>query len=81
MLAHMPELVPTWEPLVELAGGSERGGRMLTLYNPPVLGRLLAGGASGRGTGPALVRNYDYAPRLLDRACTGAPSPAGGSSA
>jgi hypothetical protein len=31
----MPELVPTWHRLVELAGGGELVAQMLTLYNPP----------------------------------------------
>jgi len=36
MLAtHMPELVPTWRRLVELAGGDPLAAQMLTLYNPP----------------------------------------------
>jgi hypothetical protein len=36
MLAeHMPELVPTYETLVELAGGDELAARFLSLYRPP----------------------------------------------
>ena len=32
---HMPELVPTYERLVELAGGDELAARFLSLYRPP----------------------------------------------
>jgi len=63
---HMPELVPTWQRLVDLAGGDELAARMLTLYNPPP---YLAGCSQAvltRGS-PTLVRNYDYAPLLLER--------------
>jgi predicted choloylglycine hydrolase len=71
MLAtHMPELVPAWHRLVELAGG-ELAARMLSLYNPPA---YLAGCSQAvfpGADGPALVRNYDYAPQLLDRVVYG----------
>jgi predicted choloylglycine hydrolase len=63
---HMPELLPTWQRLVDLAGGDELAARMLTLYNPPP---YLAGCSQAvltRGS-PTLVRNYDYAPLLLER--------------
>jgi len=68
---HMPELVPTWHRLCELAGGGELVARMLTLYNPPA---YLVGCSQavhlGNG-GPALVRNYDYAPLLCERVVLG----------
>ena len=32
---HMPELVSTYERLVELAGGSDTAARFLSLYRPP----------------------------------------------
>ena len=67
MLArHMPELVSTWERLVDLAGGDETPARMLTLYNPP---RFLPGCSQAVLTGdtPILVRNYDYHPDLWER--------------
>ena len=42
---HMPELVATYERLVELAGGGDLAARMLSLWCPPsYLVRLLAGG-------------------------------------
>lgn len=63
--AHMPELFPVYERLVELAGGSDLAARMLSIYQPPP---YLAGCSQGvwtRGM-PMLVRNYDYAPSRLE---------------
>jgi predicted choloylglycine hydrolase len=56
---HMPELVPTYERLVELAGGDELAARMLSLYRPPGFVVGCSQGAWTRGA-PVLVRNYDY---------------------
>lgn len=60
---HMPELVPTWEKLTELGGGSDQVARMLSLYRPTA---YLAGCSqavwTGDGDEPVLVRNYDYHP-------------------
>jgi predicted choloylglycine hydrolase len=61
---HMPELVPHWSALVSAVGADELGARMLTLYDPPP---LLSGCSQAALPGaPALVRNYDYDPRLFD---------------
>lgn len=70
LAAHMPELVPTWHRLVDLTGGVELAARMLTLYSPPA---YLAGCSQviHLGREPALVRNYDYAPQLLERVVYG----------
>jgi predicted choloylglycine hydrolase len=56
---HMPELVPTYDRLVELAGGDELAARMLTLYRPPGFVVGCSQGVWTRGE-PLLVRNYDY---------------------
>jgi predicted choloylglycine hydrolase len=56
---HMPELVPTYERLVELAGGDELAARLLSLYRPPGFVVGCSQGAWTRGA-PVLVRNYDY---------------------
>ena len=63
---HMPELVPTWERLVELVDGDEVAARMLTLWDPP---RFLPGCSQAVliGDEPILVRNYDYRPDLCER--------------
>ena len=62
---HLPELVPTWERLVELVGGGDLEARFLALYDPPP---FVAGCTQALWTHrtPALVRNYDYAPSLFD---------------
>ncbi len=63
--AHMPELVPTYERLCELAGGGDLAARFLSFYRPP----LYLSGCSQAvwlGKEPMLVRNYDYAPSLCD---------------
>jgi predicted choloylglycine hydrolase len=66
MLAtHMPELVPTWQRLVELAGGGTLAAQMLTLYNPPPF-MTGCSQAVHLGGERALVRNYDYAPELFE---------------
>ena len=56
---HMPELVPTYERLVGLAGGDEMAARLLSLYRPP---GFVVGCSQGAWTRdePVLVRNYDY---------------------
>jgi predicted choloylglycine hydrolase len=62
---HMPELVPVWERLVELAGGGDLAARFLSLYRPPA---YLAGCSQAvwPGREPLLVRNYDYTPHAFD---------------
>ncbi len=79
--AHMPELVPAYERVVELAGGGDLAARMLSLYKPPPYLAACSQGAWTRDGVPMLVRNYDYAPsrmegviwstRLLDRRVLG----------
>ena len=66
---HMPELVPTWERLVELAGGGDVEARFLSLWCPPP---YIAGCSQAVWIDPkckeepALLRNYDFAPALLE---------------
>jgi predicted choloylglycine hydrolase len=62
---HMPELEPTYERLVELAGGGDIEARFLSLYCPPP---YLTGCSQAVWSGrpPLLVRNYDYSPRLCE---------------
>jgi predicted choloylglycine hydrolase len=59
----MPELVPTFERLVELTGSDPLAARFLSMYRPPgfVVGCSQAAfDGDGRAGGPILVRNYDY---------------------
>jgi predicted choloylglycine hydrolase len=62
---YMPELVPTYERLCELAGGGDRQARFLSFWCPPP---YLAGCSQAiwPGEAPLLVRNYDYSPHAFD---------------
>ncbi len=59
LLAYMPEMIPLWERLVDLAGGGDKAARFLSLYRPPP---YLSGCSQAvwPGEEPLLVRNYDY---------------------
>ena len=63
----MPELLPTYERLCELAGGGDTAARFLSLYRPPA---YITGCSQvvWPGSEPILIRNYDYSPAL----CQGA---------
>jgi predicted choloylglycine hydrolase len=58
----MPELVATFERLVALAGGDPLVARFLSMYRPPAFVVGCSQAAFTGDGGPALVRNYDYAP-------------------
>ncbi len=62
---YMPELLPTYERLCELAGGGDVASRFLSFYRPPP---YLSGCSQAvwLRDQPMLVRNYDYDPRLID---------------
>jgi predicted choloylglycine hydrolase len=62
---HMPELVPIWERLIELAGGSEDAARMLSLYRPTPYITGCSQAVWLRDE-PMLVRNYDYHPSAFE---------------
>jgi predicted choloylglycine hydrolase len=62
---HMPEIVPTYDRLVELAGGGDLAARFLSMWDPPPYLSACSQAAWTRNAppdGPMLVRNYDYAP-------------------
>ena len=63
--AHMPELMPTYERLVELAGGGDLAARFLTMYCPPAYLRGCSQ-AVWSGPPPFLIRNNDYSPQLFE---------------
>ena len=65
--AHMPELVPAYDRVVELAGGGDLAARMLSLYKPPPYLAACSQGAWIRDGGP------DAGPQLRLR-----PVPDGG---
>ena len=56
----MPELVPIYERLVELAGGDQLAARFLSLYRPPGFVVGCSQAAWNRDGDSVLVRNYDY---------------------
>lgn len=62
---HMPELLPLYELLCDLAGGGDLAARFLSFYRPPP---YLSGCSQAiwPGAEPVLVRNYDYDPRAFD---------------
>lgn len=62
---HMPELLPLYHTLVELAGGGDAEARFLAMVQPPA---YLAGCSQAvfLGEQPVLVRNYDYRPQYWD---------------
>ncbi len=64
---HMPELMPTYERLCDLAGGGDIAARFLSLYRPPA---FLTGCSQvvWPGAEPMLIRNYDYSPALCEGA-------------
>ena len=63
--SYMPELMPTYERLLELAGGSDQAARFLSLYNPTP---YMSGCSQAVWTRdePFLVRNYDYSAKLWE---------------
>jgi predicted choloylglycine hydrolase len=63
---HMPELMPTYKKLVELAGGGDLAARLLSLYRPPGFIVGCSQGAWTRDGAPVLVRNYDYPASRLE---------------
>ncbi|RYH03568.1 hypothetical protein EU805_07610 [Salipiger sp. IMCC34102] len=62
---HMPELVPLYDRLCDLAGGGDRAARFLSFWNPPA---YLSGCSQAiwPGPEPVMVRNYDYDSRYFD---------------
>lgn len=63
---HMPEILPLWETLTALAGGSDVAARTLSGFRPPPYLTGCSQAVWLRGE-PLLVRNYDYVDRLWER--------------
>lgn len=61
----MPELVPTYEELIELVGGGDIEARFFAQFCPPP---YLTGCSQviWLNGAPALIRNYDYSPVLFE---------------
>lgn len=61
----MPEILPTFERLMELAGNSDQAARFLSLYRPtPYLTGCSQ--AVWKRDEPFLIRNYDYSSKLWE---------------
>ncbi len=68
---HMPEMLPLYERLVDLAGGGDTAARLLSLWKPtPYLAACSQ--VVVPGPDPALIRNSDYSPARCEGAilCT-----------
>ena len=62
---HMPELLPSYQRMVELAGGGDFAARFLAQYCPPPFFAACSQATFVNGE-PVLIRNYDYSPLLCD---------------
>ncbi len=62
---HMPELLPVYHELCELAGGGDLEARFLSLFCPPAY-LTACSQAVWQGSPSFLVRNYDYSPAAFD---------------
>jgi predicted choloylglycine hydrolase len=62
---YMPRLIPTYEAMVDLAGGGDHAARFLAQYCPPPLFRGCSQAVYIQDE-PVLVRNYDYSPYVFD---------------
>jgi predicted choloylglycine hydrolase len=62
---HMPEIIPVYEQMVELAGGGDHAARFLAQYCPPPLFRGCSQAVYIEEEA-VLVRNYDYSPYVFD---------------
>ncbi|MGB3244191.1 MAG: C45 family peptidase [Sulfitobacter sp.] len=62
---HMPELLPLYDQLCELAGGGDQAARFLSFYCPPPY-LSACSQAIWVGKEPVMVRNYDYNPQAFD---------------
>jgi predicted choloylglycine hydrolase len=64
MQHHMPELLPVYDRLVLIAGGSDQAARFLSTWCPPAyLGGCSLAAVAGKKN-LRLVRNYDLSPSL-----------------
>jgi len=61
----MPELLPIYDQLAELAGGGDLAARFLSMYCPPPYLSGCSQAVWSRSE-PMLVRNYDYSPKLFE---------------
>ncbi len=63
---YMPDLLGTYDVLVEQAGGGDMAARFLSLYRPTPYLTGCSQAVWTRGRDRFLIRNYDYMPRLWE---------------
>ena len=63
---HMPELVPTWEALCELAGGGDLASPACSRCGRPPRFIVACSQVALAAPAPYLVRNYDYSPTAFE---------------
>src|SRR5258706_1780556 len=65
---HMPEIEPVWQALTDLLGGGDAQARFLSMWGPPPYITSCSQAVwLGRDPSDArLLRNYDFAPALLE---------------
>ena len=61
----MPELIPIFEQLTELAGGGDAAARLLSLWKPTPYLTACSQVVCDKPE-PSLIRNYDYSPLLFE---------------
>lgn len=64
MQHHMPELLPVYDRLIRIAGGSDRAARFLSTWSPPTYLGGCSLAALADKDNVRLVRNYDLSPEL-----------------
>ena len=64
MQRHMPELIPVYDRLVAITGGTDRAAQFLSTWCPPTYLGGCSLAALADDTGVRLLRNYDLAPDL-----------------
>jgi len=62
---HMPEILPLYNQLVELAGGGDLEARFLSMYCPPAYMSGCSQVAWTHGS-TSLIRNYDYSFKMFE---------------
>jgi len=65
MKRHMPDFIPIYETMVDLAGGGDHAARFLAQYCPPPLFRGCSQ-AVYHADEAVMVRSYDYSPYVFD---------------
>jgi len=65
LACHMPELLAPYDRACALAGADDMAHRMISHYRPPPIRHGCSQAVWLGAEGPALVRNYDFAPGIV----------------